>query len=346
MGHMGHREKGSTLRKFIFALIAISACIPAFGFDAATPPEKRNALLFSWDGVQREHLKECLKRKELPNIAALIKEGRIVDIDITSHQTSTKPGHVQMLTGYDPDVTGCPSNGVFKTIPEGLSIFERLQTAFGKDKIATIMITGGSYHLGSTPPAKPEEIAKAKETLAKMGTGGDPVERERLNFIVINTHGEPYVHVARKIDFWDGNVRRNADVNGPILLDALERHSKGRFFAFCHFRNPDHAGHAHGENSREYNDALIECDRWVGEAVKKLKALGIYDRTMVFATTDHGFDEGLRSHKDAPRVYLIGNMKSLCRNGDQRDIVPTLLAEMGLDYTGLQPKYKGKALTR
>lgn len=338
------------MRKLILALIAlvaIGACIPAFGFDASTPFEKRNALLFSWDGVQREHLKECLERNELPNLAALIKEGRIVNLDITSHQTSTKPGHVQMLTGYDPDVTGCPSNGEFKIIPEGLSIFERLQTAFGKDKIATIMITGGSYHLGSSRPSKPEEIAQAKESLATMGPQGDPVERERLNFVIINVHGEPYFHVARKIDFWDGNVRRNADVNGPILLDALEKYGKGgRFFAFCHFRNPDHAGHAHGENSKEYNDALIECDRWVGKAMEKLKALGIYDRTMVFATTDHGFDEGLKSHKDAPRVYLIGNMKSLRKNGDQRDIVPTVLTEMGVDISRLRPKYKGRILTR
>ena len=328
------------------ALIIVSACVPAFGFNSWTPPDQRNVLLFSWDGAQREHLLECLRRNELPNLAAVIKEGRMVNLEITSHGTSTKPGHVQMLTGYDPDVTGTPSNVEYRTIPEGLSIFERLQTAFGKERIATVMVTGGSYHLGSGRPSKPEEIAQAKEALAAMGSQVDPVERERLNFVITNVHGEPYFHVAGKIDFWDGDVRRDAEVNGPILIDALEKHGKGRFFAFCHFRDPDHAGHAHGENSREYNDALIECDRWLGVAVRKLKALGVYDRTMVFATTDHGFDEGLNSHRDAPRVYLAGNVKSLRRDGDQRDIAPTLLTEMGVGISRLRPKYAGAVLTR
>lgn len=316
------------------------------GFDETVAPAKRSVILFSWDGVQREHLLECLSRDQLPNLAALIKEGGIVDIDISSHQTATKPGHVQMLTGYDPDITGTRTNGVFRIIPEGLTIFERLESAFGKDRIATIMITGALHHIGCCPPAKPAEIERAKKELEKLGSDGDPVERERLNFIIQNVHGEPFYHVARTIDLWDGEVRRPAHVNGPILLNALGRYGKSRFFAFCHFRNPDHEAHLHGENSWEYTNAIIECDRWLGETVKKLKALGIYDKTMVFVTSDHGFDEGKKTHANATHVYLAANMKALQKHGDQRDIVPTILMEMGVDVAKLRPSFKGTALTR
>jgi hypothetical protein len=286
---------------------------------------------------------ECLSRNELPNLAALIKEGNIVSIDITGHQTATKPGHVQMLTGYDPDVTGTKSNAEFKIIPKGFSIFERLESGFGSDKIATIMITGCSHHIGDCPPSKPEEIEKAKAELAK----GDlsPDERENRVFIIQNTDGEPFYHVTRSIDFWDGEQRRDSKINGPIMLDALGKYGKGRFFAFFHFRDPDHEGHTFGENSEQYTHAIIDCDKWLGEVVKKLKDLGVYDKTMVFVTSDHGFDEGTKGHSNAPHVTLAANLRTLTKNGNQRDIVPTILTEMGVDISNSRPKYKGVGLT-
>jgi len=79
--------------------------------------------------------------------------------------------------------------------------------------------------------------------------------------------------------------------------------------------------------------------------VNKLKDLGVYDKTMVFVTSDHGFDEGKRSHSNAPQVVLAANLKTLRKSGDQRDITPTILAEMGVNVSKLQPKYKGVVLT-
>jgi len=162
------------MRRLFVVLIAglvLATCLPAFCFDPATPPAERNAILFSWDGVQREHLKECLSRNELPNLAALIKEGGMVNMDVTSHNTDTKAGHTQMLTGYDPDVTGVMSNGKFKAIPVGYSIFERLDQTYGKDKIVTIMLTGKTHHVGSCPPSTPEAIADAKTKLQQIQAG-------------------------------------------------------------------------------------------------------------------------------------------------------------------------------
>ena len=306
------------------------------------PQAQRNAILFSWDGVQREHLMQCLSRNELPNLAALIKEGNLVNIDVAGHQTATKPGHVQMLTGYDPDVTGTKSNAEFKIIPNGLSIFERLENAFGSDKIATIMITGCSHHIGDCPPSKPEEIEKAKAELATLDL--DSVERENRTFVIQNTQGEPWYHVTRSIDFWDGEVRRYSDINGPIMLKALDKYGKGRFFAFFHFRDPDHEGHTYGENSEQYTHAIIDCDKWLGKAAAKLKELGVYGKTMVFVTSDHGFDEGTKGHSNASRVTLAANLK-IVKSGDQRDITPTILAEMGVDISNSRPKYKGVVLT-
>lgn len=370
---------------YILSLAAIFAALalPALGFDPATPPAQRNAILFSWDGAQREHMTDCLAKGELPNLAALIKEGGIVNIDISGHATDTKAGHTQMLTGLDPDVTGVMSNSKFKAIPEGCSIFEKLEKQFGDDNITTIMLTGKTHHVGSCPASTPEQIAEAKKKLATLpkvkGAGNrklaragaragaranaaktglvDPdaavlakkpksAERQKLNGIIQNTDGEPFFNVSKAIDVWDGEKSRAYEVNGPLMLGYLDKCGKGRFFAFFHFSDPDHMGHGHGENSSQYNDAIINCDKELGDCVKKLKALGIYDKTMVFVNADHGFDEGKTSHSNAPYVVLAANMKSLTRNGHQRDIVPTILAEMGVDVSKIEPAFKGNVLTK
>jgi len=364
------------MRRLFVVLIAglvLATCLPAFCFDPATPPAERNAILFSWDGVQREHLKECLSRNELPNLAALIKEGGMVNMDVTSHNTDTKAGHTQMLTGYDPDVTGVMSNGKFKAIPVGYSIFERLDQTYGKDKIVTIMLTGKTHHVGSCPPSTPEAIADAKTKLQQIQAGRPKGRKaaqvastttgvsdldaaaqaqqkqkakvQGLNAIIQNSDGEPFYNTVKALDVWDGEKGRDYTVVGPLMLGYMDKYGKDRFCAFFHFSDPDHKGHNKGENSPEYNQAIVDCDKMLGDCVSKLKALGIYDKTMVFVTADHGFDEGKTSHSNAPTVYLAADLKSLTKDGDQRDIVPTMLTEMGVDVSKIEPKMKGNVLT-
>lgn len=365
----------------MLAVMLVALCAPAWSFDPSTPPAQRNAILFSWDGVQREHLNECLSRNELPNLAALIKEGKLVNIDISGHNTDTKAGHTQMLTGYDPEVTGVYSNGKFRAIPAGLTIFEILEKQFGDENITTLAVTGKTHHVGACPPSTPEQIADAKAKLEQLkagqakpgakknkagGTGAQATggktgvtdidaaaqaqqkrkaQTQKLNAIIQNNAGEPFLNASKAMDVWDGEKSRTHEVNGPLMMSYLDKYGKGRFFAFFHFSDPDHTGHNHGENSKEHNDAIIACDKWLGETVKKLKELGMYDKTMIFVTADHGFDEGKTSHSNAPKVYLGSNVK-LTRGGHQRDIAPTILSEMGVDISKLQPKMTGSVLTR
>ena len=386
-------------RILAFTILAlVIASIPAFSAGG------KNVILFSWDGVQREHMKECMSRNELPNLAALIKEGTLVDIDIT-HITDTKAGHSQMLTGYDPETTGVFSNGKFKPIPEGYSIFERLESALGKDKITTVMLTGKTHHIGNCPPAKPIDPktldpgyfpgkntpAEASGDAAKKPTEASDTPAAVSNDAAVNAAdqpvaagarnprraarraaaaknannaakpananqvakkagqqnklGEPWYLVYKNMDVWNGEKARDATVVGPLALGYLDKYGKDRFFMFFHFSDPDAKGHKFGENSKEENDAYILCDKWLGEVVGKLKSQGIYEKTLVYVTSDHGFDEGRKGHNNAPSVYLASNDKKVVHGGNQRDIVPTILTEMGVDRTKFEPKLPGKSLT-
>ena len=64
---------------FVVATLILTLIVsPMFG--TVDPP--RNIILFGWDGAQRDHVKECLSRNELPNLQKLIDEGTFVEIDI------------------------------------------------------------------------------------------------------------------------------------------------------------------------------------------------------------------------------------------------------------------------
>jgi predicted AlkP superfamily pyrophosphatase or phosphodiesterase len=308
--------------KMVFIGILFAAIFSGIYADAAPPP--KNIILISWDGAQRNHVKELLKAGKLPNIAALRDEGKIIPINVTTHQTDTKAGHTQMLTGYKPDVTGVFNDKQFGPVPQGLSIFERLENGLGPDNILTIMLTAKTHNLGSLPEGEYE----------------DPKDK-KMKW----QPAEPWFNAKPNIDLWQGDKIRTADEVGLIALDDLKTYAGKRFFLFIHFSDPDSAGHMFGENSAQYTQAIITCDQWLGKIRKALKEAGLEGETLIYVNADHGFDEGQTTHNIANQVFLATNDSGItASSGDQMDIVPTLLKREGLDPASMSPPLPGKPL--
>ena len=345
-------------------LTLVTGCVHARP-DRERPPQ--NIVLIGWDAAQREHVKECLARGELPTLKALAREGRMVDIDIRG-KTDTKAGWCQILTGYDPDVTGVYSNGKYQPVPEGLSIFERLKEHFGADRFAAVAVIGKKAHCGEIDPPKKvrlsdEEAAEVEKVMkippkkrrqrdkmddqewaalqaARKGqfepeSGGKIVVEEGVQYLV--TPGKPYMNMAKACDVWEFGLMKDEKV-GTRAIELLDKYKGKPFFFFVHFAEVDHKGHSFGENSKEYNDALISNDQWTGRIIQKLKDLKLYDKTLVYVTADHGFDEGKTGHGNAPRIFLATNDKKVMRNGDRADVAPTILGRFGLDLGNLSHK--------
>ena len=60
------------------------------------------------------------------------------------------------------------------------------------------------------------------------------------------------------------------------------------FFLTIYNPMPDRRGHAYGHESAEYREAIEDADYHVGRFVQMLKDQGVYDRTLIAITTDHG----------------------------------------------------------
>lgn len=307
----------------------------------------RNIILIGWDGAQRNHLNECLDRGELPNLKQLSSEGTLIPIDIRG-TTDTKAGWSQILTGYNPEITGVYSNGKYQPIPKGYSVFERLEKFFGPDNFVTVAVIGKKGHVDADPPQKipveDEKLQKGKKKEKKKAKEGEIVEENGVKYQVIP--GKPYFYTKDGMDLFINGLGENGNV-GNKALELLDKYKDKPFFFFVHFADVDGKGHRFGENSKEYNDALISCDLWTGKIMQKLKELKLYDKTIIYVTADHGFNEGEKGHSNAPYVFLGTNdPKVVARQGDRADNTPTILDRFGLDLSKIEPPLNGRPLAK
>src|SRR3972149_344839 len=338
------------LRKHGVFLRGIALVLGLVVFCAASKAEDvpQGIVLIGWDGAQRDHVKEMMARNELPYLAALAKDGTMVDIDIVTGATDTKAGWAQILTGYAPEKSRVYSNSRFEPIPEGYTIFERLEKFLGPGHIETVALISKKGNLGIAGPKniplqewrgkkKKKKKKKSKPGLGDLGNG--KVVKENGSEYVLEP-GEPYSLTKNKVDLFINDLGKNAKV-GVLAMEDLEKFHNRRFFLFVHFCEPDQSGHKYGENSQEYSDGLKLDDLWTGKIVDKLKELKMYDKTLVYVTVDHGFEEGKKGHAYAPYVFVATNDKKVVRSGTREDIAPTILKRFGMDLPKIDPPLDG-----
>jgi len=333
----------SRFTTFVLVVLAISVVL-----RAADVP--RGIMVIGWDGAERNNVKRLLAADELPNLAALAKDGALVDIDIVTGLTETAPGFAQILTGYVPDNIGVHSDKIYRPIPRGYTIFERLKKFFGPENIQTAaIIAKTSYYLGADGPFRiPYDTWREMQVEQKIIDDNKPGPDDLHGGVIVKENGAkfvqmqggPYINAKDQIDLFVNGLIVNEKV-GTAAMDQLEKCKDKHFFIFVQFIQPDKAGHKYGENSREYSDGIKSDDLWTGKIIDKLKELKIYDKTLIYVTADHGFDIGKTSHYYAPYIFLATNDKKVNRDGTREDIAPTVLKRFGMDLSKIEPRLDG-----
>jgi predicted AlkP superfamily pyrophosphatase or phosphodiesterase len=321
-----------TLLALYFVTLAVSAVPLNSAQDVNTTGSSAlydNVILISWEGVQREHIKECLFRNELPNLARIIDEGTITELYLST-SSATKSGSAEMLTGYFDTFTGIYDDGNFQPIPEGYTILERVQK-FGNDNgIVTGMVTADADNFGSKSPGT--DIISGDE---KGGATEAPFPHQ----------GQPFHLTSKAITVWDGDKDRNAEEVTSRAVELINSNKDKPFFYFFHYTDPDKAGHQYGENSTEYNSAIRKCDEQLGQILTALESAGVENNTGVFVTTDHGFMEGGYWHFMDLNTWLATNTHRTLRWGHVVDLAPTIYRDLGIDYGQFSPPLSGTPLS-
>ncbi|UCC22032.1 MAG: sulfatase-like hydrolase/transferase, partial [Planctomycetota bacterium] len=114
-------------------------------------------------------------------------------------------------------------------------------------------------------------------------------------------------HFIYPMSSWYGNERRG-DEASRLACDWLEKHQSDLFFLFLHYFDP-HQDYLPPEpfatlfKDDLYAGEIAYTDSCIGQVLRKLKDLGIYDSTLLIITSDHG--EGLGEHTEQYHGFFI-----------------------------------------
>ncbi len=284
-----------------------------------------NLLLVTFDTTRADHI-GCYGNESIrtPAIDALAAEG-VRFAHAVSAVPITTPSHSTIMTGKYPIAHGVRDNGMFVLSEDQLTLAEVLRQA-GWATAAAV----GSYPL-----------------TAKFGLDqGFDFYDDHVTGNFENAQGTEVV--ARNRLFFD--ERRAARVNEAVL-PWLTEHAAEPFFLWVHYFDP----HQPHEPPRPYDQLygtdlydgeIAYSDEALGNLLRKLRELGVWDRTLVVFSADHG--EGLNEHRElthsiqvydtTQHVPLIVRLPDIppARRGavvDTRvgtvDIVPTVLELLG-----------------
>ncbi len=315
----------------------------AFWFNPVLYAPRRDAryvILISLDTLRSDHL-GCYgyDRDTSPNIDLLARDG-VRFAETRAPSPWTLPSHISMVTGLNTI-----NHGVSK--PD-LSLDPRTPTLAEllKEKgFYNAAFTGGGYVSGFYG------FRKGFDSFRVLGEVADPAGAGKLGekvsgwieknsdrnfFLFLHTYQihNPYNAGAP----WNRRYLREGAGLTAVDMVQLGFNHEGRFKPVSEEMRRNIVGLYDGEI--RYTDESL-----IGPLVAKLKALGIYDRTMIVLTSDHGeefFEHGSWTHThsvydEVLRVPLIVKFFG-SRNAGRTvrtpvfgvDVMPTIVKELGI----------------
>lgn len=265
---------------------------------AIPAPSAPNIVFIVMDTLRKDRV-GCYgyDRETTPNIDALSRDGMRFD-DAYTTSSWTWPSTASLMTGLSPDAHGVKSS-------ESCTLSQRHRTLA-------------------------EALQERGYTTAAFV--GNPIV-------------EPNRYFDQGFETFDVEVPvfRPSDKVVPQAIEWLRRHAPLRFFLYLHLVDPHTPHTPHLEEAarlglgsapadwpeggldrvpydrppspetREYIDALYDAsvatgDRWVGEVLAEIEALGLTESTIICFTTDHGeelFDHGSHGHGHAVWPELV-----------------------------------------
>jgi predicted AlkP superfamily pyrophosphatase or phosphodiesterase len=240
-------------------------CIVVAGCDAcrsapdeavtAADPERPYVILISFDGFAAQYW----GRTDTPAFDRVAREGVRAEALIPVFPTKTFPNHYSIATGMYPAQHGIVGNSFYDP--------EREETYSMRDRDA---VMDGSWYRGEPIWVTAERQGVRTASFFWVGSEAD-IQGVRP------TTWTPY----------DGRISNEARVDA--VLEWLSQPPDARpQLVTMYFSDVDSAGHAHGPDAPEVDDAIRRVDAALGRLLDGLDALAIGDRVHLVLVSDHG----------------------------------------------------------
>ncbi|HXB68817.1 MAG TPA: sulfatase [Candidatus Acidoferrales bacterium] len=373
------------------AVSSINAQMKTSAPPATAGKPRPNIILITLDTVRADHMGIYgYARQNTPNLKELLKESTLYT-DFVSASTITLTSHASIFTGQYPQ-----THGAYKQfhdyphgrpLPKGIPTMASLLNSAGYRSMA---VAANTSYLG--PDWGLLRDFEASWTPAPLGLVDAPhayLLRSLLGDMLQDQPAANNPLYSSETMHADGVNRR-----AFLLLDRFSGH-EAPFFLFLNYmdahwpyyapglfdaypgRDDQFTGNEKESNMRiridcegqllprgyhdhvvsQYDGAIAFLDFQIGELVQHLKKSGLFERTMIIITSDHGEALGDRGsvshnvsvHQDQIHVPLI--IKYPGRGGPSRvgdlaghiDLLPTILEVAGL---APQPQLPGVSLLR
>jgi arylsulfatase A-like enzyme/Tfp pilus assembly protein PilF len=232
----------------------------------------RHVLLISIDTCRADHL-GCYgyHRPTTPNIDKLAAQSVLFE-NVISSAPITLPSHSSMLTGTIPPYHGVHNNSDYKLGESNVTLAE--------------ILTGRGFATGA--------IISAYVLDSQYGLDQG-----------FDSYNDSFEEPVRNLLYF--SERRGTETS-RFADEWLEKHKDEKFFLFLHYFDP-HIKYTPPEPfATEFADNLYAgeiayTDYCIGQVIKKLKDLNIYDSTLLIITADHG--EMLGEHGEDDHTYFI-----------------------------------------
>jgi arylsulfatase A-like enzyme len=288
------RGRGSLVLAAALALLAGSVACRR----PAPPP---NVVLISLDTLRADRVNAYGYRDRVlsPHIDGLARDGILFESHITASPWTT-PAHFSLLTSLSPHshgvtesvawlLRGLHGGGEYQRLADS---HETLAEALARGGYATAAFTGGGTvdpSIGFDQGFDVYDTSMGKVTAERLAivTEWIAAHRDRPFFVfwhTFETHA-PYhdgafleeVLPPAKAAVLGGQLAPLGRPEGPFLPEDVGEETLRAADAFT----PEVC-------SALYDGGVLSVDRWVGRLLEALRAAGLYDRTLVVLTSDHG----------------------------------------------------------
>lgn len=342
--------------------------------SAAQPPGSRQSVIFlDICSTRADHMGVYgYKRPTTPNLDAFAKDAVVFE-NAVAMSSWCLPAYASLFTGHVPEVHGHYANNPHRALPAfEATLAEKLKEA-GYD---TAAFSGGTYFMKiwgldrgfdtyvnkfGVSKAIPGTFAETMPGVMEWLKARD--DKPFFLFIAVDDLHVPYQ--ALLPDMFDKGYKGpvndeetrlvpffrdyNLYMRGELPKDAT---NYARAAAFASDRS--HLRHL----TARYDAALHTADKRVGDFFRFLKENGLWDRSALIVSADHGEQLGEHSllghteglYEPVTHVPLIMRVPGAERLNGRRlkqlvervDMMPTILDLAGVDHSGLQ--LQGKSL--
>ncbi|MBD8900213.1 ectonucleotide pyrophosphatase/phosphodiesterase [Rhodanobacter sp. DHG33] len=292
-------------RLFLVSVIAFSAGCATQPTPPATPAQAAGAaqpaplLLVSIDAFRADYIDRGLT----PTLAALAQSGVHADAMQPSFPSLTFPNHYTLVTGLYPDHHGIVNNTMVDPV-------------LGKFTLSNRKAVSDGHWWDGGAPIWEDADAHGLRTATMFWPGAEA-----------DIHG-------RHPDYWmpyNGDVTPDQRVDQVLAWLDLPAGQRPTFLTL-YFDAVDHAGHNHGPDSPEVNQALRDTDAALARLVAGLQQRGLFDRMNIIVLADHGM-----ASNPLPNSVLIDKLIPLDEvNTVSLDIVAGFNPKPGYDFAAIE----------